>query len=76
MPEYDDTNTIVLFKNDQDGNENRPVLKGKVNIEGTEYEVALWSRTAKASGNKFWSGKVEQKDAQPVAAGTDEDVPF
>ena len=71
MSEYDNTNTVVLFKNESD-NEKAPVLTGKVNIEGTEYPIALWTRTSTRSGEKFWSGKVEI-DKVPAAAGATDD---
>lgn len=81
MPEYDNTNTLVIFQNDQKGNDKAPTLTGKVNVEGVEYPVALWTRTATSSGNKFWSGKVEVDKAEgapvPVAAGeSSDDIPF
>lgn len=74
MADYDNTNTLVLFKNDKDGNEKRPDYKGTINIEGTEYAVSAWIRTPKSGGDRFLSGPVELK-GEPVAANNDE-VPF
>ncbi|WP_373031634.1 hypothetical protein [Sulfurovum sp.] len=52
--EYDNEKSGVLFKNDSD-NEKAPYYKGKIQIEGVEYELAAWVREAKSSGNKFLS---------------------
>ena len=37
--EYDNTNSGVLFKNESD-NEKAPAYKGKLNVDGTEYQLA------------------------------------
>lgn len=75
--EYDNTNTGVLFKNESD-NEKAPNYKGKVNVDGREYQLAAWIRTAK-SGNKFMSLKLsemnENGSAKP-APKQDEEIPF
>jgi uncharacterized protein (DUF736 family) len=60
---YDNTNTGVLFPNDQGDNPKRPNYKGSLNIGGKEYEIAAWNRTAK-SGREFISLKVEEKTIQ------------
>lgn len=77
--EYDNTNTIAIFKNE--GAEGKqPGYRGTMNVEGKEYEVALWVRESKA-GKKFFSGKIQEprkKDGQSrqAAAPADDDVPF
>ena len=58
MTQYDNTNTGVLFRNDQAGNDERPNYKGKVNVAGVDYELAGWTRTG-ASGVPFLSLKVQ-----------------
>jgi uncharacterized protein (DUF736 family) len=60
---YDNTNTGVLFSNDQGDNPKRPNFKGSLNIGGKEYDIAAWNRTAK-SGREFISLKVEEKTIQ------------
>lgn len=74
--EYDNTNTGVLFKNESD-NEKAPNYKGKVNVDGREYQLAAWIRTAK-SGSKFMSLKLsemnENGSVKPVPK--DLDIPF
>ena len=52
MADFDNTNTGVLFKNNQEGNPSRPWYKGKINIEGQEYELAAWVRESKKDGKR------------------------
>ena len=77
--QYDDTNTIVLFKNNNK-TENSPVLSGKVNVEGVDYEVALWGRKSNKDGSVFWSGKITKPEskqpAQDNVAVDSEEIPF
>ena len=56
---YDNTNTGVLFKNDKDGNEKRPDYKGKLDVEGKEYEIAGWVRQSK-KGTSFMSLSIQE----------------
>ena len=82
--EYDSTNTGVLFKNDSQ-NERAPSYKGKIHVDGKEYELAAWIRDSKA-GTKFMSLKVQEpfkKENKPkpapqsdLMAGMDDDVPW
>jgi uncharacterized protein (DUF736 family) len=44
MSNYDNTNKGALFTNDQKGNEKAPNYKGKLNVNGKEYEIAGWVR--------------------------------
>ena len=59
MPEYDDTNTLVLFSNDKEGNDKRPDFKGKINVGGKEYSLSVWKNTS-AAGKSYLKGKVEE----------------
>jgi uncharacterized protein (DUF736 family) len=78
--EYDNTNTGVLFKNETD-NDKAPAYKGKINVNGSDFELAAWIKTGK-SGQKFMSLKVQppfQKQAKPEQTATpfdDSDIPF
>ena len=47
MSNYDNTNKGALFTNDQKGNEKAPNYKGKLNVNGKEYEIAGWVRQGK-----------------------------
>jgi uncharacterized protein (DUF736 family) len=64
MTQFDNTNTGVLFRNDQTGN-NRPNYKGKVNVAGVDYELAGWTKTG-ASGVPFLSLKVQTPRPKPT----------
>ena len=78
--DYDNTNSGVLFKNESD-NEKAPNYKGKINVDGKEYELAAWIREAKSGKGKFMSLKVQeprQKKPEPAKeiADMDDDVPW
>jgi uncharacterized protein (DUF736 family) len=66
MTQFDNTNTGVLFRNDQAGNDKRPNYKGKLNVAGVDYELAGWTRTG-ASGVPFLSLKVQTPRPKPQA---------
>ncbi len=44
MADY--TNSGVLFKNESP-NEKAPAYKGKINVDGKEYELAAWLKKAR-----------------------------
>jgi len=60
MPEFDKTNTFILFVNDKKGNDRAPDRTGTVNIEGTEYDLAGWVKQGKKG--PFLAGTVKPKD--------------
>jgi hypothetical protein len=74
---YDNTNSGVLFKN-QSENEKAPAYKGKINVDGKDYELAAWIREGKSG--KFMSLKVQeprQKQApQKDFDDMEDDVPW
>lgn len=75
MSNYDNTNTGILFKNDVGDNPKRPAYKGKVDVNGKEYEIVGWVREGKKG--EFISLKVEDKSAAKPAAKKDQDeIPF
>lgn len=64
--QYDNTNTFVLFKNEQGDNPKRPQYRGTLNVKGVEFNISAWVRESKQTGKKFMSGTVEPKqDAKP-----------
>ena len=77
MPQsYDNTNSGLLFKQDLKENPKRPPLKGFLDVEGVQYNVAIWpmrnkdgSARVSRNGEQMYSIKVEPKDGQ-------ERVPF
>ena len=62
MPEYDNTNTGALFRNDKDGNEKRPDYKGSLDVNGEQFWISAWIRESKNDGRKFMSLKIEPKE--------------
>jgi hypothetical protein len=76
MMQYDNTNSGVLFKNESE-NEKAPAYKGKINVDGKDYELAAWVREGKSG--KFLSLKVQEprkaKPEQTIAEMPD-DLPF
>jgi uncharacterized protein (DUF736 family) len=74
--QYDNTNSGTLFKNDKGDNDKRPDYKGKIDINGTEYNLSAWVREMKSGNGKYLSLKVDAKTTAPVAkhvAEQDED---
>jgi hypothetical protein len=71
--EYDNTNSGVLFKNESE-NEKAPAYKGKINVEGKEYELAAWVREGKKG--KFMSLKVQEPRKKPEQTDMPDDLPF
>jgi uncharacterized protein (DUF736 family) len=60
-PEYDRTNTGVLFKNDsKTPGDKRPDYKGNLNVNGVELDLAAWLKDGK-NGRKFMSLKIGPK---------------
>jgi hypothetical protein len=72
---YDNTNSGVLFKNESE-NEKAPAYKGKINVDGKEYELAAWIREGK--NGKFMSLKVQEKRPKPEPTFDEmpDDLPF
>ncbi len=58
---HDNTNSIVLFKNDKEGNEVRPDYTGKSDVEGTIYNLSTWIQESNETGKKFLAGTVTLK---------------
>ena len=62
--EYDNTNKGTLFNNSYKTKPNQPDVRGDLNIDGKEYKLFGWIRTAKKSGDQFFSIGVEPKDVE------------
>ena len=86
MPEYDNTNRGVLFKNDKGDNPKRPDYTGNLDVGGREYELAAWIQESK-KGLKYMALKVQLPEGEsdipvPAAttgasnAGSDDEIPF
>mgnify|MGYP006425855857 CR=1 FL=1 len=89
MSDYDDSNTIVLFKNDKWEPESKhPVYKGTVKMDGKQKNVSVWIREAKGDGKmekgtKFfsgtldtWEGQAESGEQQGRKFVAESDIPF
>lgn len=68
---YEPKNLIgALFKNDKEGNENRPDYRGDCCINGVEYQIGAWLKVS-AKGTKFMSLKFEAKQRKDVSSEVD-----
>jgi len=71
---YDNTNSGVLFKNESE-NEKAPAYKGKINVDGKDYELAAWIREGK--NGKFMSLKVQEpRQKKPEPDLVNDDIPW
>ena len=69
---YDNTNTGAIFKNDKK-TEKQPDYRGTINVEGKDYEIALWIKTSQ-KGTQFLSAAIQEpREAQPEVKS---DLPF
>ena len=68
MSEYDNTNSGTFFVNDRKEKPNHPDYSGKINVEGKEYYLKGWKKTAK-SGTNFLSVALNPVDAAPGGGG-------
>ena len=70
-------NSGVAFKNDKKGNEKAPDLKGRVNVEGVDMDIALWIKQGK--NGEFYSisfSKPYKKEAEEPKQEQSDDTPF
>jgi hypothetical protein len=67
---YDNTNSGAIFKNDKKSDKH-PDYSGKINVEGKEYEIALWVKDGK--NGKFFSAKLSEPFKKEESVF---DVPF
>lgn len=56
---YDNTNSGAIFKNEKKA-ENHPDYRGKINVDGTDKDIALWLKTSKDGKTKFFSVKITE----------------
>lgn len=52
-------NSGAIFKNDKKAKETHPDYRGKVNVEGKEFELSLWLKESK-NGLKYFSVAVSE----------------
>ena len=65
MADYDDTNSGILFFNDE-ATEKQPDWTGKFNLDGKEFKLAGWIRHSKKTGKEFIS--LKKDDFEPDGA--------
>ena len=53
-------NTGAIFKNDKKTAENQPDYRGKMMVDGKEWEISLWVRESQASGLKYLSAAIKE----------------
>jgi len=70
-------NSGAIFKNDKKTSEKAPDYKGKIDVNGQEFALALWVRESK-TGTKYFSVKVEEPYSKPPqdTPETTNDLPF
>jgi len=77
-------NSGAIFKNDNKSSDKHPEYKGKINVDGKEYAIALWLNESKA-GVRYFSVKLElpyvkneevSKAVETLKPLLDDDLPF
>lgn len=90
MPYEQRDDSGSLFKNDRKTTDNHPDYTGSGMIDGTEYWISAWIKTAQTSGQKFMSlaftpkqPRADQPGArtatnapQSTPPGLNDDIPF
>jgi hypothetical protein len=69
MPGYDNTNSGTFFVNDRKEKETHPDYTGKIDVEGVQYYLKGWKKTAK-SGVNFLSLALDPVDKGASGAGS------
>jgi hypothetical protein len=76
---YDNTDRVVLFKDDKKVEPEDRDYSGSINIAGAEYWLSAWIKTSKA-GKKFLSLSVKPKSGETTTKQSkpdlDDCVPF
>ncbi len=84
MPDYDNTNSGALFKNDKKKTSSHPDYTGQLDVEGTEYWLSAWINKS-AAGKTYMKIKINEKDPHARAKHADnadklddnfDDIPF
>jgi len=69
---YDNTNKVIIFKNNKREKDTHPEYKGTINVEGKDYEISLWVKEGK--NGKFFSGTI--KEPYKKTEAKNDDIPF
>ena len=61
MPQYDNTNTGMMMRNDSRETEKHPEFRGSINVGGVDYWLSAWVNEgkpgSKIEGRKYFSLK-------------------
>lgn len=85
MADYDNTNSGTLFINSyKEKGDKKPDMKGKINVDGVEFELAAWSKVFQKDGKdqKMLSLKIsppykkDEPKSQATATPAGDDLPF
>ena len=77
MKHFDNTNRGSLFSNKESKKlDTDPDYSGSINIDGTEYWLKGWAKTATKTGKKFLSLSVRPKTEKPEPKPFNDDVGF
>jgi hypothetical protein len=73
---YDNTNRGVLFQNDYKTADKHPDWKGKIDINGKEYELAAWKRAGRNGEFLSLSVSEPRERKREAAPELDDEIPF
>lgn len=79
MPEYDNTNSGVLFKNNRKEKDSQPDLTGSIHVGDVEHWFSGWRKLSK-NGEKFISVSIgdpkQPRNTEPAvpSSSPDEDI--
>jgi len=74
-------NSGAIFKNDKKVTEKHPDYRGKINVNGRDFEISLWVKEGKSG--KFFSAAIKEpyqketsKESPKTFIETKDDLPF
>ena len=57
-------NSGAIFKNDKKTADNQPDYRGKINVDGKEWEISLWVKEGQKAG-KYFSAAIKEPWVAP-----------
>lgn len=57
-------NSGAIFKNDKKTAENQPDYRGKINVDGKEWEISLWIKESN-KGLKYFNAAIKEPWVKP-----------